>query len=80
MTTAQTIHEYTTFFQQTQKNFESNGVSAFFRRSNEDGTIYFMTITNTVKLEHVSNLKTTITYPKLHEVVTLWTLGGWERV
>lgn len=81
MTTAQTIHEYTTFLQQSQKEFESKGVSTNFRRLGEDGAIYFMTITNSVKIDRiVRNEVESSRYPKLHEVVDLWASGGWERV
>lgn len=81
MNAAQTIHEYTTFLQASQKEFESKGRGTNFRRMAEDGVTYFMQVTNDIRLDRiVQNEVTETLYPSMHEAVLTLSTGGWERV
>lgn len=81
MTAAQTINEYTTFLQQSQKEYETKGKSTDFRRMAEDGVTYFMQVTNGIRLDKiVQNDVVETIYPSMYEAVVTLSTGGWERV
>ena len=81
MNTAQTIHEYATFLEQSQKEFEVRGVGTNFRRMADGGVSYFMQITNGIRLDKIVKNEVVETLnPSMHEAVVVLSTGGWERV
>ena len=81
MNAAQAIHEYATFLEQSQKEFEVRGVGTSFRRMANEGVTYFMQVTNGIRLDKiVQNEVVETIYPSMHEAVVTLSTGGWERV
>ncbi|QBL97951.1 hypothetical protein EauM23_00058 [Exiguobacterium phage vB_EauM-23] len=81
MNAAQTINEYTTFLQASQKEYESKGMGTNFRRMADEGVTYFMQVTNGIRLDRiVQNEVVETLYPSMHEAVLTLSTGGWERV
>lgn len=81
MNEAQTINEYTTFLQQSQKHYESKGEGTNFRRMSQDGTTYFMRVSHHIHLDKVVDHQVVESLKlSMNDAVVTLASGGWERV